>query len=53
LLEIKLKIKEDPSVSIIDLEDNSVINVHLAGGTTPSSIIFDEAGQRVFTGNGL
>ena len=33
LLELKLKIKEDPSVSIIDLEDNSVTNVHLAGGT--------------------
>src|SRR5215211_9641 len=53
LLEIKLKIKEDPSVSIIDLEDNSVTNVPLAARSVPTSIAFDEAGQRVFTANGL
>jgi hypothetical protein len=38
LLEIKLKIKEDPSVSIIDLEDNSVTNVPLAARSVPTSI---------------
>jgi len=39
------------SVSIIDLADNSVINVPLGGVTVPTSIAFDEAGQRVFTAN--
>jgi hypothetical protein len=41
------------SVSIIDLRDNSVTNVPLAARSVPTSIAFDEAGQRVFTGNGL
>jgi YVTN family beta-propeller protein len=39
------------SVSIIDLADNSVINIPLGGGTIPRAVIFDSAGQRVFTGN--